>query len=109
VKPERLRVSAAERLRRANPVPNVPSPERRAEMPRTQKAPEQVQFEGLRVMGKRFQLKGTTDLTTDQDLSIGDIVAGEFKGRVVGIHHDQTKEGALFRKHVIEVDGGSID
>lgn len=69
---------------------------------------DQLRFEGLDIRGQRFQLKGTTDLATKKEVAIGDVVSGEFKGTVTGVHFDQ-KDGQLVRKHVVEVDDGSID
>jgi hypothetical protein len=75
---------------------------------------QQQAFEGMPVRLNKFKLTGASDLMTDGELAIGDVVGGTWKGRLVGIHHDVAKvkgepTGELDRVHVIEIDGASID
>lgn len=69
---------------------------------------QQTQFEGLEVGGLVVEVKKASAFV-DEELAIGDVVSGTYKGHVIGVHYDQTKEGDLVRKHVVQVDRARVD
>lgn len=69
---------------------------------------EQLEFEGMPVAHVRFSLRSATDLWGGEGVhEIGDPVGGQWKGRVAGVLHEE-KKGELVRKHIVEVEEGTI-
>ncbi len=72
----------------------------------------QLAFEGLDVGLYTVRVKGTTELTSDTSLAIGDVVILTVKAHVVGVHYDQPTENDptrdLIRRHIVEVEGGAV-